>query len=500
MTSSPSLILPADTEFLDGLRFLCGDGVLADIKRQLVPIALDVIRNSLVGHTHPFETLQSLGDMHWQDLVENPHTSSLINRLLDEIELHPRLQGVVDTLRHPAVMHRTRVEWLHEMTVGRFEHSIPFLHQEDELLKDWEQFCGELRESSINPFETADEEAQRYLSSRGDTLSDSARRLHRLSFLAACRKLFVHFSGAKETWAGSYMFHSFKPSGALADQMGHAARDVQGRGEYLSLRFGQVDHVFYLKPSLEQLQLYRECIKDPELTTAVQRKLCPFICLDREEMNFLAELFYRIYLPGCLREIHHPSQMKIDEAFLQESGMKKEFFGRFRFLPLTAEIVAMLSEKMEELPRLRAFLHHPRTESGLARQRLYRGILGPMLTDVVQKSLPSLCRQWNPLLRTEEGATLLLMNCVESKACRVAGNDPKAALLRERVIFDELLKILDRNTLSWQEAFARDGFVVDRSRAYFMSVLDKAIEESDPEQTRRPRYRDSRRVACVVVE
>ena len=89
--------------------------------------------------------------MHWQDLVEKPHTSSLINRLLDEIELHPRLQGVVDTLRHPAVMHRTRVEWLHEMTVGRFEHSIPFLHQEDELLKDWEQFCGELRESSINP-------------------------------------------------------------------------------------------------------------------------------------------------------------------------------------------------------------------------------------------------------------------------------------------------------------------------------------------------------------
>jgi len=73
-------------------------------------------------------------------------------------------------------------------------------------------------------------------------------------------------------------------------------------------------------------------------------------------------------------------------------------------------------------------------------------------------------------------------------------------LLRERVIFDELLKILDRNTQSWQEAFARDGFVVDRSRAFFMSVLDKAIEESDPEQTRRLRYRDSRRVACVVVE
>jgi len=500
MTSSPPLIFPVDTEFLDGLRFLSGDGLLADIKRQLVPIALNVIRDSLVGHTHPFETLQSLDDMHWQDLVENPYTPSAVNQLLDAVELHPRLQGVVDTLRHPVVMERLRVEWLHEVTLGRFEHSIPFLHKEDELLKGWEQFCGELRESSINPFAAADVEAQRYLSSREGSLSDSAWRLYRLSFLAACRKLFVHFSGAKETWAGSYTFHSFKLSGSLANQMGHVARDAQGHEEHLSLRFGQVDHVFYLKPTLEQLQLYMGCIKDPELTTALQRKLCPFVCPDSEESNFLAELFYLIYLPGCLREIHHPLQVKIDEAFLQESGMKKEFFRRFHFFPLSEEIVATLSERMGELPRLRAFLNDPRTESGLVRQRLYRGILDPMLTDVVQKTLLSLCRQWNPLLRTEEGATLLLMNRVESKAGRVAGDDPKAALLRERMIIEELLKILDRNTQSWQEGFAKDGFVVDPARTYFMTVLDKAIEESGSEETRRTRYEDFRRVACVVLE
>lgn len=498
--SSLRLILPADTEFLDGLRFLCGDGLLADIKRQLVPLALDVIRNSLLGHTHPLETLQSLGDMHWQDLVENPHTPSAVNRLLDDVELHPRLQRVVEMLRRPAVMQRMRIEWLHEMTVGRFEHSTPFLHKEEELLKSWEQFCGELRESSINPFEAADQEAQRYLSSREDKLSDSARRLYRLSFLAACRKLFVYFSGAKETWAGSYTLHSFKPSAPLASQMGHAAKDGQSGGGHLSLRFGQVDHVFYLKPSLEQLQLYLDCIKDPELSSALQRKLCPFICADSEETNFLAEVFYRIYLPDRLREIHHPREVVIDEKFLQDSGMKKEFFWRFRFLSLSAEVVGMLSEKLEELPRLRAFLHHARTESGLVRQRLHRGILDPMLADVTQKTLLSLCRQWNPLLRTEEGATLLLMSYVEGKASRLSGDDPKAALLRERVILDELLKILDRNTRSWQEAFAKDGFVADRGRAYFITVLDKAIEEGDSEETRRTRYRDSRRVACVVVE
>lgn len=160
----------------------------------------------------------------------------------------------------------------------------------------------------------------------------------------------------------------------------------------------------------------------------------------------------------------------------------------------------MLSEKMAEMPRLREFLRHPRTEAGLVRQRLFRGILDPMLADVVQKALLSLCRQWNPLLRTEEGGTLSLMNLVENKVSRILGDDPKAALLRERLFFDELVKILERNTQSWREAFAKDGFVLDRSRNYFMTVLDKAIDESGSQQTRRESHADFRRVACGVVE
>lgn len=500
MTSPPSLILRTNTEFLDGLNFLCGEGPLADIKRQLVPIALDVVRDSFLAHIHPFEVLRSLADMHWQDLVENPDKPSALNHLLDAVELHPRLRGVVDTLNHPVVMQRLRVEWLHEMTLERFEHSISFLHNEQELLKCWEQFCGELRESSANPFEAAQKEVQRHLSPYGGRLSDPAQQLYRLSFLAACRKLFVYFSGAKETWAGSYTLHSFKLSGALADQMAHAGRDAQRGGEQVSLRFGRVDHVFYLKPTLEQLQLYLDCIRDQELTTAVQRKLCPFICQDSEELNFLAELFYRIYLPGCAREMHNLSQVETDEVFLRESGMKKEFFRRFRFLSLNADVFSMLSGKIEELPRLRAFLHHPRTESGLVRQRLCRGMLEPMLADVVQKILISLSRQWNPLLRTEEGAALLLMNYVEGKVARAAGDDPKADSLRERVSFDELVRFLDRNTQAWQNAFAKDGFMVDRPRNYFMTVLNKAIEESGSEAARRTRHQDFRRVACVPVK
>lgn len=484
-----------DTEFLDGLNFLCGEGPLADIKRQLVPIALDVVRDSFLGHIHPFEVLRSLADMRWQDLVENPDKPSALNQLLDAVELHPRLRGVVDTLNHPVVMQRLRLEWLHEMTLERFEHSIPFLHNEQELLKSWEQFCGELRESSVNPFEAAQKEVQHHLSPYGGRLSAPAQQVYRLSFLAACRKLFVYFSGAKETWAGSYTLHSFKLSGTLAGQMGHADQETQRGGEHIMLRFGRVDHVFYLKPALEQLQLYLDCVKDRELTTSVQRKLCPFISADSKELNFLSELFHRIYLPACLRQMHNPLQVETDEAFLGESGMKKEFFRRFRFLPLNADVFSKLSERIEELPRLRAFLHHPRTESGLVRQRLFRGMLEPMLTHVVQKSLLSLSRQWNPLLRTEEGAALLLMNYIEGKVARVAGDDPKAASLRERVIFDELVKILDRNTQLWQAAFAKDGFIVDRPRNYFMTVLDKAIEEA-----RRTPRQGIRRVAWVAVE
>lgn len=500
MTSSPPLILPTNVEFRSGLEFLYGDGPLADIKRQLVPVALEVFRDALVGHIHPFEGLQNLVGMHWQGVIGDPQTPSAVNRLLDAIELHPRLQGVVGVLCHPAVMQRMRVEWLHEMTTGRFEHSLPFLLNEDELLESWGQFCGGLRESSINPFEAAEKEALRRLSSRGGDLTVAAQRLHRLSFLAACRKLFVHFSGAKETWAGAYTFHAFKLSEALAEHPGQVARDDPRRGERLSLCFGRVEHVFYLKPTLEQLQLYLNCIIDPELTTQVQRKMCPFICADAEESNLLAELFYRIYLPGCSREIRQPAQVDMDEGFVQESRMKKEFFRRFRFLPLSADTVAPLSEEMEASPRLRAFLHHPRTESGLVRRRLCRGILEPMLADVVQKAAVALARQWNPLLRTEEGAALLLMDHVESKALRVAGDDPKSAALRERVIFDELLKILDRNTQSWQDAFSKDGFIVDRARNYFITILAKAIEGGNSEEARRARFQDYRRLACVVAE
>jgi hypothetical protein len=73
-------------------------------------------------------------------------------------------------------------------------------------------------------------------------------------------------------------------------------------------------------------------------------------------------------------------------------------------------------------------------------------------------------------------------------------------LLREHVSFEELFKILNRNTRSWQEAIAKDDFVVDRARTYFMTVLDKAIEEGRSEEARRNGYRDFRRVACVAVE
>ena len=480
---SQRLILPVETEFLDGLRFLCGDGMLAEIKQHLIPVALDLIRESLLGHAHPLEKLRRLGDLNSVDLA--PPTPSAMSHLLDQVEAHPRLQGVVETLRRPVVTQRLRVEWLYELTLGRFENTVPHLHKEEDLLKAWEQFCAALREASANPFEAADQVAQQLLSSRDSSLSEPAQRLYRLSFLAACRKLFVFFSGSKETWAGSYTFESFKLSGPLADHLGRAGETAGLRDKRLSLRFGLVDHVFYLKPTLDQLNLYLECVKNGDLTGAIQKKLCPFVSsvAEEAESNLMAEVFYRIYLPGRLGEMSRPPQPVVEDAFLQESGMKQEFFARLGFLPLSRETAVFLAEKIERLPRLRAFLHHPSTESDLVRQRLYRGILEPALGDVVQKVLDSLCRQWNPLLRTPEGATLSLMAYVEGKASRVSKSDPKAAAAREHVRLEELLRILMQNTQSWQQAMEQDSFVVDRARAYFMTVLDKAIDESRSEET-----------------
>lgn len=484
-TPAQKLILPADAEFLDGLRFLCGDGLLSETKQQLIPVALDLIRDSLVGGRHLFETLRLFGDLHWADLLRNPRTPSAINDILDQIEIHPRLRGVVETLRQPAVIQRLRAEWLYEMTLGRFENSVPYLHKEEILLRDWEQFCASLRDHSVNPFAAADQEAQRFLSAHGPSLSETARRLYRLSFLAACRKLFVLFSGAKETWSGPYTFESFQLTGALADHLGLAGEAVGVRDNGLLLRFGLVDHVFYLNPTLDQLNLYLESIRSPDLTGSIQQKLCPFVSPAAEDpkLNLMAELFYRIYAPGRLREMSQPPQSGLNEIFFRESGMKQDFFGRFGFLPLGVETVVFCSKTIEQLPRLRAFLSLPRTESSLVRQRLYRGILEPALGDVAQKVLDSLCRQWNPLLRTPEGATMSLSAYVEGKASRVSGNDPKTALVREQVRMEELLRFLMQNTQSWQMALKQDSFVVDRARNHFMTVLEKAIDESRSERT-----------------
>src|SRR5437867_6845250 len=125
------LLMPVDTEFLDSLNVLFGAGMFGEVKQRLVPLALEIIRMSLLGHTHPFETLRGLTDLQWEDLLENPYTPSLVNRLLGELEAHPELENLLQTLRQPEVVQRLQVEWLYEMTVGRFEHTVPYLYKEE---------------------------------------------------------------------------------------------------------------------------------------------------------------------------------------------------------------------------------------------------------------------------------------------------------------------------------------------------------------------------------
>ena len=327
------LLMPLETEFLAPLNVLLGAGMFGEIKPRLVGLALETIRISLLGHTHPFETLRGLTDLQWEDLLENPSAPSLLNQLLDALDLQSELQDLLRRLRQPEVMQRLRVEWLYEMTVGRFEHTVPYLYKEEDLLKDWEAFCRTSRDSSINPFVFAGEQAERAAAIHGTGHSESAKRLFRLSFMAACRKLFVFFSGARETWIGACMREDFDMGSALSGLLG--AQDNM-KNDRLCLRFGLVDHVYYLTPTMGQNNRYVECVKHLDFILTVQQKLCPFVALAGEgpTFNLLAEVFYRVYHPQRLRELHSAPVAPQDNGFLERTGLSPNLFAQMRFIPM----------------------------------------------------------------------------------------------------------------------------------------------------------------------
>src|SRR5258708_27066088 len=127
------LVLPESTEFIDSLNFMLGTGFFAEIKQRLVPLALEIIRISLLGHTHPFETLRGLSDAQWEDLLENPYTPSAVNGLISDFEAHPKLQELLAILCQPKVTERLRIEWVYDLTVDRVENTVPSLSNEEAL-------------------------------------------------------------------------------------------------------------------------------------------------------------------------------------------------------------------------------------------------------------------------------------------------------------------------------------------------------------------------------
>ena len=313
--SAERLIVPVESEFVENLKSLFGVGLFSELKQRLIPLALDILRLSLLGHTHPFETLRGLSDHQWDDLLDNPYAPSLVTDMLDDLEKHPKLQSLVQTLRAPEVMRRLQVEWLYELTVGRFESTVPYLYREDKLLDSWSEFCGTLRDVSLRLFEFCGESAQQALCLKGAGFSEPARRLFTLSYMAACRKLFVFFSGARETWVGSYTNEGFKLSGGAIDLVSSRGQ----RTERLVLKFGLVDHMYYLKPSMEQLNRFKECVEQQYLVFEIQKKLCPFVSLAGTGLNFnlMAEVFYRVYQPQRIRELQlpvNPSWMRPSSA------------------------------------------------------------------------------------------------------------------------------------------------------------------------------------------
>jgi hypothetical protein len=485
---------PTPNEFAEPLLELCGEGLLSDAKQKLVPLALAVIRGSLLSRRPPNQFLQSLHDSQCQDLLRRPRSASLVSDLLDQITSLPELRGVIAALAQPAIRQQLKIEWLYEMTLARFEHAFPFLKDEEERLAAWKDFCDAQQEISFNPHREAENRAHKTLSANQDKLSDWAKRLYHTSFLAACRKLFVHLSGAKETWAGPHITRSFAADDPNANPGLSASI---GHEKCLSMRFGHVEHVFYVKPTLVQMQLYLAYIGNQTLMRIIQLSLCPFVSSDCREMNLLAEIFYGVFLIAGSRG-NCSEEAAVNR--LQDQGINHSFLKRFGFLPLNSQLIGSLTDRLNAEPRLHAFLHHPRTESGLTRQRLYRGIIAPMLDELVEQCLCELCRQWNPVAQSEEGVRRHLISIVEGRSSVVADDVRSADRLRQSIECGELFKILDRNTQAWTQELNRNGFVVDRERLYFMTVLEKAKSEYDSEEDRREEYTEVGGVACVVVQ
>lgn len=250
----------------------------------------------------------------------------------------------------------------------------------------------------------------------------------------------------------------------------------------MALRFGLVDHVYYLEPTSEQLRIYAERVRKPGFILGIQQKLCPFIgATGGLDCNLMSELFYQVYQPQRLKELQNSPAFAADETFLARTGMSWELFGELGFIPMSEATASLLAAMIESLPRLNQFLWQPHTEAGLLRQRLHRGIFERILMDVVREVFLSLGRQWNPLLRTSEGCTVSLMEHVEARSLRIVPRDVQAGPWEEivrRSMFEELLLVVTESVRHWQKLTQLDSFVVDRARVHFMTVLEKAMAES----------------------
>ena len=207
-----------------------------------------------------------------------------------------------------------------------------------------------------------------------------------------------------------------------------------------------------------------------------------------------------MYQPQRIRELQVPNKAESTDEFLSTCGLPKSLAIQLGFMPLTPDVIEFYAAKIETLPRLRPFLHNARTERGLLRQRLYRGILDQLLTAVTQETLVALCRQWNPQIRTPAGTVMPMMSYVEANAkVSKESTNTGADHTRRRAVMDDILQMLAHNTQTWQSLMEKDSFVVDRGRNYFMTVLDKAIAEQGSQEMKDTRHRDTYRVVCVVV-
>lgn len=471
------LLVDVPSWHLHNIQQLLGSKPGQDLRYQMLPLALDVIRHSLLGLRHPFETLQSLNDWCLDHFVQNPHMPREVDQLLQELIKYPNVQLLYQWLLQPDIARRLQLEWFYDMTIHRFMQVFPYLDREFGLQQTWATHLNKL--DLPQPVLPAIKEVCYTMSCRMDNLSEQSLRLYRLTFMGACRKLYIAMTNSREVWDSLYNVENIKVPTSLQAVLGH---------RYVKLKMGRVVSVNYAPLSSDKVAGYLEAIQHGPFMQDIMNRLCPFIHHTRSpiSLNILASLYYT-------KLDKHQVASETDEntwAWAKNQPVSLSWIQQMGFRAYSEAQWAQYTRILKSQKELQTFLEQSWVICGLARQRIYKGILEPLLNKLIEDLMFYLAGQWNPWLYMDGRASpIRLMEYLEEMAGKQAGS--------RTLMLDWLINYVMKNTEEWLQRLEHPQ-ILDPSGQYFMTVLNEAMKQLAPTSEHRLTYQDQHLVMCVA--